>query len=59
MASSAPCSPTRYKAPAAAGLPVLELSVVDGGPGRHLSNTAGFAVLTRGLTIPLPGTDPA
>lgn len=40
----------------AAGLPALELSVVDGGPGRRLYNAAGFEVLAGVLSIPLPGT---
>lgn len=40
----------------AAGLPALELSVVDGGPGRPLYDTAGFAVLTRVLSVLLPDT---
>jgi len=39
-----------------AGLPALELSVVDGGPGRRLYDTAGFEVITRVLSVPLPGT---
>lgn len=39
-----------------AGLPALELSVVDNGPGRRLYDTAGFQVITRVLSVPLPGT---
>lgn len=36
------------------GLPALGLSVVDGGPGRRLYDSAGFAVRTRVLSVPLP-----
>lgn len=40
----------------AAGLPALELSVVDGGPGRRLYDAAGFTVIARVLSVLLPGT---
>ena len=32
----------------------LELSVVDGGPGRRLYDAAGFEIIARVLSIPLP-----
>ncbi len=38
-----------------AGLPTLDLSVVDGGPARQMYDAAGFRVLERVLSVPLPG----
>jgi GNAT superfamily N-acetyltransferase len=38
----------------AAGLPALELSIVDGGPARPLYDRLGFRVLRRVLTVDLP-----
>ncbi len=39
----------------AAGLPSLDLSVVDGGPARRMYDAAGFRVLERVLAVDLPG----
>jgi mycothiol synthase len=39
---------------AQAGLPSLDLSVVDGGPARRLYDSAGFRVLERVLSVRLP-----
>jgi mycothiol synthase len=37
-----------------AGLPTLDLSVVDGGPARRMYDAAGFRVLERVLSVSLP-----
>jgi mycothiol synthase len=42
----------------AAGLPSLDLSVVDGGPARRMYDAAGFRVLERVLAVDLPGVQP-
>lgn len=38
-----------------AGLPTLDLEVVDGGPARRMYDAAGFRVLERVLSVSLPG----
>jgi predicted N-acetyltransferase YhbS len=38
-----------------AGLPTLDLSVVDGGPARRMYAAAGFRPVERLLSVPLPG----
>lgn len=38
-----------------AGLPSLDLSVVDGSPARRMYDAAGFRVLERVLAVDLPG----